>query len=147
MRIIKIDTHLELTVHEFPSGSIAEQNRVLRELIGNKCRIYQHVMPRRLYTDLRMKNGSEVPGECVSMLVDEEGLLKENEPNLIGSFLYETDRHGHPIMGNILFVGEEWAGDGIDFCGIEDSAFRLLKAGLEKMILRARKEGYDVQRM
>ena len=44
-----------------------------------------------------------------------------------GSYLYETDRHGHPIMGNILFVGEEWGSDGIDFCGIEDSVFENLK--------------------
>lgn len=147
MRIIKVDTHLGLTVHEFPSGSIAEQNRILRELIGNHCQTYEHVMPKRLYTYLHMKNQSAVSGRCVSMLIDEDGLLKENEPNLIGSFLYETDRHGHPIVGNVLFVGEEWGSDGIDFCGIEDSAFELLKTGLEKMILRAKKEGYDVQRM
>ena len=75
-----------------------------------------------------------MPGQCVSMLIDEEGLLKENEPNPVGSYLYETDRHGHPIMGNILFVGEEWGSDGIDFCGIEDSVFENLKLQLAHMI-------------
>lgn len=45
------------------------------------------------------------------MLVDEEGLLKPNKLNRIGSYLYKTDEHGCPIAGNILFVGETWGGD------------------------------------
>jgi len=135
MKLIKISTDLELTVHEFPSGGYTEENRFLRELIGNHCDIYERVMPGRLYSELHMKNHlTKVPGQRVSMLIDEEGLLKENEPNLIGSYLYETDRHGHSIMGNILFVGEEWGSDGIDFCGIEDSVFENLKLQLEHMI-------------
>lgn len=85
---------------------------------------------------------TKVSGQCVSMLIDEEGLLKENEPNLIGSYLYEADRHGHPIMGNILFVGEEWGSDGIDFCGIEDSVFQILELQLNNMVyaMKATKE-------
>lgn len=100
-------------------------------------------MPSRLYSELHMKDHpTKVPGQCVSMLIDEEGLLKENEPNPIGSYLYETDRHGHPIMGNVLFVGEEWGGDGIDFCGIEDSVFEKLERQLNNMIytMKATKE-------
>lgn len=135
MNLIKISTDLELTVHEFSSGGYSEENRFLREQIGNHCDIYERVMPGRLYSELHMKNHlTKVPGQCVSMLIDEEGLLKDNEPNLIGSYLYETDRYGHPIMGNVLFVGEKWGGDGIDFCGIEDSVFENLKQQLEYMI-------------
>lgn len=143
MKLIKISTDLELTVHEFPSGGYEVENRFLRELIGNHCDIYEHVMPGRLYSELHMKDHpTKVPGQCVSMLIDEEGLLKENEPNPIGSYLYETDRHGHPIMGNVLFVGEEWGGDGIDFCGIEDSVFEKLERQLNNMIytMKATKE-------
>lgn len=143
MKLIKISTDLEMTVHEFPDGTYEEQNQFLRELIGNYCRIYEHVMPKRLYSDLHMKDRpTKMPGQCVSMLIDEEGRLKENEPNLIGSYLYETDRHGCPIMGNVLFVGEEWSGDGIDFCGIEDSVFQLLELQLNNMIfaMKATKE-------
>lgn len=135
MKLLKISTDLELSVHEFPDGSYTKQNEVLRNLIGNNCRIYEHIMPSRLYTELHMKNHpTKMPGQCVSMLIDEEGLLKENEPNLVGSYLYETDRHGHPIMGNVLFVGEEWGRDGIDFCGIEDSVFENLELQLSHMI-------------
>lgn len=141
MKLIKISPDLELTVHEFPFGSYAEQNQLLRELIGNHCDIYEHVMPARLYTELQMKDHpTKTPGQCVSMLIDEEGLLKENEPNLIGSYLYESDRHGHPIMGNILFIGEECGREGIDFCGIEDSVFRELEQQLIGLISAIKEE-------
>ena len=134
MKLIKISTDMELSIHDFPDGNHSKQNRELRELIGNGC---------NLYTDLKMKNRpTKIPGQCVSMLIDEEGRLKENVPNLIGSYLYKTDEHGNPIMGNILFVGEEWTGDGIDFCGIEEETFKLLELELNNMIyaMKATKE-------
>lgn len=141
MKLIKISTGLELSVHEFPTGSYREQNEFLRELIGNCCNNYEHVMPNRLYRDLQIKaSPTMIPGQCVSMLVDEDGRLKENEPNLVGSYLYESDKHGCPIMGNILFVGEEWGEDGIDFCGIEDETLKLLEQKLNNVILKI-KEG------
>lgn len=144
MNLIMISTELELTVHEFPMGSYTEQNQILRELIGNHCDIYEHVMPKRLYTELHIKNEpTKVPGQCVSMLIDEEGMLKENEPNLVASYLYESDKHGCPIMGNVLFVGEEWGNEGIDFCGIENSIFRFLEQELKNMVL-AMKETKEV---
>lgn len=136
MKLIKISTDLELFVHEFPDGSREEQNQFLQELIGNNCRIYEHVMPDRIYTELHMfDRPSKIPGQCVSMLIDEDGRLKENVPNMIGSYLYRTEQHGCPIMGNILFVGEELSGGGIDFCGIEDSVFELLELELKNLIL------------
>lgn len=142
MKIIRISTNNEISVHDFLEGNHTEQNRVLRELIGNGCCIYEHVMPRRLYTDLHMKNRpTRVPGQCVSMLVDEEGGLKESVPNLIGSYLYETDKHGYPIMGNVLFVGEQWDENGIEFCGIEASTFAVLHLQLNKLVLAGRGGG------
>lgn len=143
MKIIRISTDNEISVHEFPDSSYEEQNHFFRELIGNNCSIYEHVMPDRLYTELHMfDRPSKIPGQCVSMLVDEEGRLKENMPNLIGSYLYRTEQHGCPIMGNILFVGEKWGEGGIDFCGIEDSVFELLELELNNLIftMKATKE-------
>lgn len=90
MKLIKISTDLEMTIHEFPEGrrrdaggvpamSHEEQNDYLRKLIGNHCRIYEHVMPERLYTHLKMTDHpTNIPGQCVSMLIDEEGRLKPN---------------------------------------------------------------------
>lgn len=137
MKIIKISTDMELSVHEFPLGNHSKQNEELRELIGNECRLYEHVRPMRLYTELHhTEHPTKVPGQCVCMLIDEEGLIKEGmTPNLIGSYLYETDKHGYPIMGNIILCGEEWSGDGIDFCGIEESTFKVLELQINNMIM------------
>lgn len=142
MKLIRISTYLELSEHEFPTGSYVRQNEYFRELIGNGCRIYEHVKPCRLYTELHMKDSpTNIPGQCVSMLIDEEGALKENTPNMIGSYLYETDKHGCPIMGNILLVGEKWSDEGIDFCGIDESALRSLESKLNDMIIAFKEKG------
>lgn len=95
MKIIKVSTELEMSVHEFPEGTMREQNKVLYGLIGNGCDLVEHVMPKRLYTELKMPSSPvKEPGKCVSMLIDEEGRLKPNKANLIGSYLYEVDKHG-----------------------------------------------------
>jgi hypothetical protein len=39
-----------------------------------------------------------------AMLVDEEGLLKELDLNFVGSILYDTPRHGNPIVGDVFIV-------------------------------------------
>lgn len=110
MKLIKISTDLELTVHDFPTGTHSEQNDYLRGLIGNDCELYEHVMPERLYTDLKMKDRpTKIPGQCVSMLIDEEGRLKPNTPNLIGSYLYKTDEHNQPIVGNVSLLAKNGA--------------------------------------
>lgn len=140
MKLIRVSAGLEMSIYDFPAGTYSEQNEFLRELIGNNCEIYEHVMPKRLYTELNMQSQpSKAAGQCVGMLVDEEGLLKENVPNPIGSYLYGTDKHNQPIMGNILFVGKKWTSDGIDFCGIEESVFKELEMQLDKMIHRMKK--------
>ena len=53
MKIIKVSTELEMSVHEFPEGTMREQNKVLYGLIGNGCDLVEHVMPKRLYTELK----------------------------------------------------------------------------------------------
>ena len=126
-QIIKITTTNEISIHNFPSS-----NEAIYKLID--CRLFEHVMPKRLYTELGITTtlDSKRPGSRVSMLVDEEGLLKEHPlVNTIGSFLYKTDVHGHPIVGNILLVGEVYHNDGIDFCGIDDEVFDALLQKLE----------------
>lgn len=49
MKLIKITTDNEISVHEFPEGNYSEQNEALADLIGPKCRLCEHVMPNRLY--------------------------------------------------------------------------------------------------
>lgn len=139
MKLIKITTKNEISVHEFPEGNYSEQNKALRKLIGPKCDIYEHVMPRRLYDELGGSNKvGKDKGSCVSMLVDEEGLYHDLDSNTVGSYLYESDKHGCCIMGNILIVGEQQTHDGIDFCGMSEQQFELLYPKLKKLVEEAR---------
>ena len=85
--------------------------------------------------------------KCVSMLVDEEFLFRNGlQPNLIGCYLYETDKHRSPIMGNILFVGNAYVGDGVEFTGIEPETFETLHKQLKNMAMamKAHKEALGV---
>lgn len=142
MKIIKISVDNEISVYPFPTGTINEENHALNEMIGNYCSLYEHVMPRRLYTELgAVANVTNIDGEAVAMLVDEEGGLKENSLNIVASFLYESDRHGHPIMGNVLLVGKKWEGSGVSFCGIADKEFADLYSKLDSLVKRVREAG------
>lgn len=140
MKIIRITSDNEISTHDFPSGNYSEQNNALRKLIGEKCELYEHVMPNRLYSALGGSNrvDRKTPGSCVSMLIDEEGYYHNLDINTVGSFLYETDAHGCPILGNILIVGETWGSDGIDFCGMSEQQYELLYPRLEELTKKAR---------
>ena len=43
-------------------------------------------------------------------------------------------------MVNNIFIGEKCGRDGIDFCGIEDSVFKLLELELNNMIFAIKEE-------
>lgn len=139
MKIIRISTDNEISVHDFPESSYSEQNRILRELIGPRCELYEHVRPKRLYTELGASNKVDrKKGACVSMLMDEEAIYHDIDDNLVGSYLYEADKHGCAIVGNVLFVGETWGRDGFDFCGIAEYQFAMLFPKLKELVEKAR---------
>ena len=49
MKMIKITTDNQISVHDFPERSFEEQNKSLRDYIGPKCELFERVMPKRLY--------------------------------------------------------------------------------------------------
>lgn len=136
MKMIKISTDNQITVQDFPEGNVSERNEQLCRHIGAKCELTEHVMPKRLYTEL---GASRERGNCVSMLVDEDGHYHELDMNVVASWLYESDKHGYPILGNVLIVGEKREGSGISFCGIPGDQFDLLFPQLRKLMEKARK--------
>lgn len=139
MKIIRITTDNEIFTHEFPQGSITTVNKELYSLIGPHCELMEHVMPNRLYKVLGASNKPKKElGSCTSMLMDEEACYHNLEVNLVASWLYESDIHGHPIMGNILIIGECWGRDGLDFCGMSDEQYDLLYPKLEELTKKAR---------
>ena len=105
MKIIKITTENEITTLEFPEGDITSVNKRLYEMIGPKCELIEHVMPSRLYKILGASNRpKKEKGSCTSILMDAEAYYHDLEVNVVGSWLYESDLHGNPILGNILVI-------------------------------------------
>ena len=60
------------------------------------------------------------------MLVDEEGYYHDLPVNFIASWLYETDKHGYPILGDVLIIGEYLDSDGIAFSGLCNTQIQIL---------------------
>ena len=64
------------------------------------------------------------------MIVNEEGLLKRLPINVVGSHLYETDKHGYPIVGNIVIMKEGLRNGEPDIIGLEDDDIESVADGL-----------------
>ena len=136
-KLVRVSTDLQVTIHDYPEGSYQIQNKALRKLIGTIV-IDESVSPKRLYSKVKIGKEMEKEGHRMVMLVDEEGLLKSLESNILGSWLYETDKHGYPIAGNVLFVGTKYTGMGIDFCGISEDVAESLKKEFEEQIAKGK---------
>ena len=55
-------------------------------------------------------------------LCDEEGLLKDRPViNFLGSWMYGTQEHGEPIVGDIMIVKQVMTPDGPSFDGMPES--------------------------
>lgn len=135
MGIIRVSTNGKITIHSIPNEAYLEFNEELYSLVGNGCGFLEHVMPKRLYKELRHSN-DPYTGKGISMLVDEEGCLKANETNVIASWLYETDKHNMPIMGNVLLVSETFKDNGICFCGLDKEVEEKLYLQLTELAKR-----------
>ena len=75
----------------------------LKEEIGG---YFENVKTQKLWDYFKAK---------VVMIVDEEGLLKELPTNLLGCYFYDTDKHGSPIVGDVilgLMIGPDIIGLG-----------------------------------
>ena len=151
--IIRLSSSGEVSIHEFPEGmNVCKE---LARLIGEDCRMVERIRPERLYSVFKCQFEVDPvrPGVSISMLGDEEFLMKEKLPevNLIASWLYGTDLHKNPILGNVLFVGERRTSNGdITFCGLDDfaglsllcnlntisSKLKKMEAGGKKYVLR-----------
>lgn len=104
MEIVRLDTDGNITRHEYPAGGYKEVHSALTGLIGEKCELLEPVRPNYLYTGF---GGVVEPSrEMVIMLVDESGYYHDLNINMKASYLYGAHKHGQPILGNVLFIGE-----------------------------------------
>ena len=85
------------------------------------CSCIEIVHPRRL------------PDPYV-MIVDESGMLKGLPVNALGSVLYETDRHGWPILGTALLMKQTIAIDGPDIVSLDENDVEVLRTIMNRAI-------------
>lgn len=75
----------------------------------------EHVKPQRLE-------------EPYCMIVNEEGRIVGLPFNLVGSYLYKTDIHGQPILGDIVIMQDGYYDGAPDIVGIPDDIITQLLA-------------------
>lgn len=67
-------------------------------------------------------------GRPYCMVVNETGLLRNLPVNILGSFLYRTDIHGSPIVGDIVLLKEGINSDGeYDLLGLNEQDIEYLR--------------------
>lgn len=104
MQAILITTDDEMSVISLDER--VPLHKSLGKVIG--CDWIEVVHPRRLE-------------EPLCMIVDEESLLKEGQKlNGVGSVLYCTDIHSHPILGNIVIMKEGFNNGEPDIVGLSE---------------------------
>ncbi len=141
-KMILITTDNEVKKLEYPED-LGSWKKLIA-YIGNKCDLLERVQPNRLYTEIGAGfEIKKVPGSKVSMLVDEEFLYHcdKTKLNKIASYLYETDLHGYPILGNALIIGEKYGNAGIEFCGMSEEQFDLVFSKLTELGKRFKDAG------
>ncbi len=121
MQILKLDTHGNMSRHNFST-----KDGYLTSLIGPACTLVEMVSAR----PLQVRFGKNK----IHMLVDESGLYHDLEVNTKASILYGARVHGCPIVGNVLFIGEQMTLDGPDFAGLSDAVLDELENFLRKEV-------------
>lgn len=107
MKAIKIDTAGNVSVAEFPAPIYDGLGKLLN---GTP----EHVRPKRLKRPY-----------C--MMVDDEFCRKGLPSNPAGCWLYQTDKHGSPIAGDIYLMKEIPCGPSYDVAGLDDNDIAILK--------------------
>ena len=67
------------------------------------------------------------------MVVNEEGLIRGLGYNPVGSYFYETHKHGSPIVGTIVLMKTGFTPEGPDIVGLEDGDIEFLRKYLMGM--------------
>ena len=113
MKGLVISTENKMSVREFTEP----RYKSIGEAVGGFIEI---VHPRRLDSPY-----------C--MVVNEEGLLIGLPLNAYGSYLYCSDQHGSPIVGDIVILKEDFVRGARDFVGLEDTEIQTIANNIIKL--------------
>lgn len=117
MKGIVVTTNLDVSIQDFT----APLYKSLGEAVGGYI---EHVNPKYLKSPY-----------C--MIVNEEGILEGLQMNPLGSLLYGTQEHGHPIVGTIVFMKDSFSDGEPDIIGLDDESERIqeeFKNIIEKLV-------------
>ena len=70
------------------------------------------------------------------MIVNEEGLILELPVNQLGSLLYGTHNHGHPIVGNIVVMKTGFRNGEPDLVGLEEKEAEEISISLHQFFTK-----------
>lgn len=113
MKGLVISTENKMSVREFTDPLY----KSIGEAVGGLIEI---VHPRRLK-------------DSYCMVVNEEGLLVGLPINAFGSYLYCSDQHGSPIVGDIVILKEGFVRGERDFVGLEDTEIQTMADDIIKL--------------
>jgi len=120
MLALKLDTDNCQTMEELRSDS-GSLLGFCYQAIGCDC--IEVVHPKRL------------PHPYV-MIIDESGALKELPLNPLASVLYETDKHGWPIMGTALLMKEAMTDEGPDIVSLNEGDVESLRVVMNRALTK-----------
>lgn len=120
MLALKLDTNNCQTMEELRSDS-GSLLGFCYQAIGCDC--IEVVHPKRL------------PHPYV-MIIDESGALKELPLNPLASVLYETDKHGWPIMGTALLMKEAMTDEGPDIVSLNEGDVESLRVVMNRALTK-----------
>ena len=92
MKTLKITTDNKISIIDLDFD-----HKSLREEVGGYVEL---VRTQKLLDYFKTK---------VVMIVDEEGLVKNLPMNPMGCYFYDTDKHGNPIVGDVILKPERIA--------------------------------------
>ncbi len=114
MKGVVVTTDLEIRIEEFGDP--------LYETVGSAVGGYiEHVKPARLR-------------HPYCMIINEEGRLLDLPLNPVGSYFYGTDRHGEPIVGNIVVMKDGYRAGEPDIVGLNNDEVRQIKDSIFKLM-------------
>lgn len=116
MKAITISTDSVIAVVDVPHNGTPLYNQIRKAVDGH----FENVYPRRL-----------PPGYV--MIVNEEGRLINLPENPIASYLYQTDIHGEPIVGNVIILKLGIYDGECDVVGMTDADVAKIKEILSKI--------------
>lgn len=108
--IIKVSTNNDVSIMGYPDDAATNVDEFLCDAIC--CDFIEIVRPRYMYLELDFLRDAV-------MVIDESGLMKNKDINVLGSILYGIQKHGQPIVGDILIMQESLMYEGIELIGFD----------------------------